>query len=154
MFCYNCGKKIDDDKQFCPFCGAEQAFDDEVQHESPQEQQLSMNFFPKKAKVTIAALACVIAACLIGAGIVFFTSGNSNTKGSMEADNINVLDCDADWDSAYYDKKLNTCKVDVIILVKNDSDEDIAGVDFNLKDKSGNQIGNALDQEQPFRAEG
>ena len=168
MFCYNCGKEIDDDSLFCPFCGVEQTYDAEEGFEeepafvdegplamsAQPEEDLSGNFLTKKPIVTIAALACVIIACLIGAGIVFFGMDDPDTKGAMEADNIVLLDCDADWDSSYKDEQYGTRKVDVIMLVKNDSDKDIASLEFNLKDKSGNPVENALDAEKPFRAEG
>ena len=168
MFCYNCGKEIDDDSLFCPFCGVEQTFEEEEPFEEEPsfvdegplamsrqpEEDLSTGLLTKKPIVVIAALACVIVACLIGAGIVFSGMNNSETKGAMEADNIVLLDCDADWDSSYTDDQYNTRKVDIIMLVKNDTGKDIASVDFNLKDKSGNPVENSLNPGEPFRADG
>lgn len=118
-----------------------------------KKEKKEPGFFEKNPKIAIIVLACVIAACLAVIGLLLFLS-NQNKEPVIPADNVSVLDFDADWDSSYYDEKCGSHKVDVIMLVRNGSDEDIAGLQFTMAKKSGEELTNALNPEEPFKAEG
>ena len=187
MYCVNCGKKIDDDNQFCPYCGEKLDFGENDETELPEdneeypeeeaeeveeyeedeeivedeedeeyeeyEEDEAPEFSAKKSKIIIIVLACIIALCLAGIGVLLFQS-NQDKDHVISADQVSVLDYDADWDSSYYDEKYGSYKVDVIMLVKNDSAEDISGLQFTMTNKNGGALTNALNSEEPFRAEG
>lgn len=156
MFCYKCGKEIDSNEQYCPFCGAEQKKTINIarqKQDNRQGKQQKPAFFVKKPKLTIIILACIIGICLAGIGLMLFLSSQGKDQ-VISADNISVSSFDADWDSAYYDEKCETFKVDIVLLVKNDSQENISGIQFNAEQKDGEVFANALSQGEPFRADG
>jgi len=181
VFCYNCGREIDDDNQFCPYCGAEFDFDDSDETEKPEDTEYYQEdeeeeyeeyeeydedeeyeeydeyeeegFFAGKSKIIIIVLACVIALCLAGIGFLLFKS-NQHSEKLIPADNVSVLDFDADWDSAYYDEKYGAYKVDVIMLVQNNSSEDISGLQFAMNNNNGEALTNSMNSGEPFRADG
>ncbi|MGI6766266.1 MAG: zinc ribbon domain-containing protein [Lentihominibacter sp.] len=160
MFCYNCGKKIKAKNQFCPHCGAEQILeepDNEIpdieSKDAPDIKKEPHNIFTKNPKVIIIVLIAVIVICLAVTGVFLFLANRAKII-EIPADNITILDCYADWGSAYYDDKYDAYQVDLIMLVSNDDAKDISGIEFTVKNKEGGTLANALNREEPFRADG
>lgn len=160
MFCYKCGKNIETDHQFCPYCGAEQIFkepDNEMLNiENKEVQNIRKepsNNFNQNPKAIIIILTAIIVICLTVTGIFLFRANRAKIV-EIPADNITILDCYADWGSAYYDDKYDAYQVDLIMLVSNDAANDISGIEFTVKNKDDEILINALNREEPFIAEG
>lgn len=101
----------------------------------------------------------IIAAVIIAivGGIVFFVTsrlgsgsdaeGKITNKSSMSSDteDIRVLSSDWDWDSSIQATSNGLYKVDAIFWIKNDSQNAITGIDYEVYSKRGELIENALE---------
>lgn len=84
MFCMKCGKKIDDDSKFCPFCGS--AIGDTTQS-NEQTQRMSMSSQipslsvkkPISKNAVIGMAACLVAVLAVIGVIKLFTGGFGKT---------------------------------------------------------------------------
>ena len=111
----------------------------------------------KKKKYMIAAgalavvliLAAAVTAILLhrGSGEDTATAGDT----SIDPATVTVLSSDWDWDSSRYEDGL---VVDAILLVRNDSDKAITGIDFTVDAEDGSNIENARDPEAGMTAYG
>ena len=138
MICKCCGKELEDDNRFCIYCGKKL---EEIDEKNIQFSQRVRILF---ISITVV---CIIATILL---VVPF-----NTKQELLSDEkLSILDCYLDWNSSYVDEKNGATKVDVIMYVSNDSDQDVLGFDFSAKDSKGNILPNLLDEKQSFLAKG
>lgn len=96
LFCSNCGQKIDDSSNFCPYCGT--SFkkvqpQQTVRQQQPQYVSMQKPIKKKsgvKKAVTITVLVVVLA-CLTGLGVFIASSlGSPNLKGHFKQGNIIV----------------------------------------------------------------
>lgn len=79
MFCMKCGKKIDDDSKFCPFCGnvvANSATNAGVQQNINPVMQ-TVKFFNKK--IMIGVVSCIVAVAVVIGGVKLLTGGFGKT---------------------------------------------------------------------------
>ena len=167
--CPECGTALKDHMVFCPKCGTkvnaagEQEIEQKPQKQKTRKKQKtskrpkapkrSNGPDVKKARVIKIVLLAVIAAC-VAAAAVYYLTGPGHKEKTIATDGIRIVDCFADVNSAYHDEKYGTYKVNLIMLIENGSTEDIAGMVFQMKDKDGNSVMNALDVQADFRADG
>lgn len=79
MFCMRCGKKIDDDSKFCPFCGnvvANSVTNAGVQPNVNPVMQTA-KFFNKK--IIIGVVSCIVAVAVVIGGVKLLTGGFGQT---------------------------------------------------------------------------
>ncbi len=74
MFCGNCGKKIEEEDQYCPYCGAKSVMADLSQTDASEEtvdneEKVKKEKNKKGIIISIVTVFAVIAAVLIGIGI-------------------------------------------------------------------------------------
>lgn len=88
MFCMNCGKKIDDDSKFCPFCGSDVGgttqSNEQTQRMSMSSQIPSMSAVkavkkPISKNAVIGVAACLVAVLVVIGVIKLFTGGFGKT---------------------------------------------------------------------------
>lgn len=79
MFCMKCGKKIDDDSKFCPFCGnvvSNSAFNTGTQPKANPVMQTAGVF---NKKILIGAVSCIVAVTVVIGGVKLLTGGFGKT---------------------------------------------------------------------------
>lgn len=79
MFCMKCGKKIDDDSKFCPFCGnvvSNSAFNTGTQLKTNPVMQTAGVF---NKKILIGAVSCIVAVTVVIGGVKLLTGGFGKT---------------------------------------------------------------------------
>lgn len=75
MFCSNCGKEIDNNNKFCPYCGYSLKPDANI--EMPIEQSKKLILKNKK-------IICIIAVCIVVIVLIGNLIGGSNAKEAVE----------------------------------------------------------------------
>lgn len=85
MFCYKCGKQLDEGTNFCPHCGATQKKDENNQQKEDAKKVKSSQK-QMKANKKVIAIACV-AVVILGAiiGIVASISAKKNEEAMIKA---------------------------------------------------------------------
>ena len=88
MFCYHCGKEIEDDNIFCPFCGKriKEPDDNEIivsssaKEDEPISEPVGKALGKKDNKIGIIIIILIAAAAIAVAAFLFFGKGNDSKE--------------------------------------------------------------------------
>ncbi len=157
MFCEKCGKEIEDDAVFCPYCGetvsgtteekTEMVMPSEVErktvHMLAGAAQESPNEKVRKQKGVVAALvaACVVLLGGIITGVVFLVKGNNTDK-----NNITDKNGELTQEEEY---AAETASGDGYSITVYDAmlRETASGVQIKVYDEAGNEVANGVTDE-------
>lgn len=81
MFCANCGKKIDDDSKFCPYCGSSISVD---MNTPSTDSNIVVTSKRSNKNVIIGVAACLVAVLAIIGVVKIFTGGSNKEVAEQE----------------------------------------------------------------------
>ena len=79
MFCYKCGKEVDEDQIFCPFCGT-RLRQDEDEVSSGQKERETIPAKKGNSRTPIIIVAIVAALAVIGVAVFLFLGNDASDK--------------------------------------------------------------------------